>query len=76
MPILQVFTNIASKSIPSEFSQAAKIIANLTGKKENSVMVLVNAGNVGCFGGSTDPFIYAELQSIGGFTDPNKVTGK
>ena len=39
MPILQVFTNIASKSIPSEFSKAAKIIANLTGKKEASVMV-------------------------------------
>ena len=39
MPILQVFTNIASKSIPSEFSKATKIIANLTGKKEASVMV-------------------------------------
>uniref|UniRef100_A0A915NGN0 Serine hydrolase FSH domain-containing protein n=1 Tax=Meloidogyne floridensis TaxID=298350 RepID=A0A915NGN0_9BILA len=70
------FTNIASKSIPSEFSKATKIIANLTGKKEASVMVLVNAGNVGCFGGSNDPFIYAELQSVGGFTDPNKVTGE
>ncbi|KAL7070547.1 hypothetical protein ACQ4LE_010584 [Meloidogyne hapla] len=76
MPILQVFTNIASKSIPSKFPKCAtEVIASLTGKKETSVMILVNAGNDGYFGGSDDPFIYAELQSIGGFNDPNKVTG-
>ena len=28
----------------------------------------------GCFAGKTEPFIYAELQSIGGFSSPNNVT--
>ena len=93
MPILQIFTNVATKSIPPKFPKCAtEFIASLTGKREGSAMVvyiillffiftiflkvLVNAGLFGCFGGSNDPFIFAELQSIGGFTEPNKVTGK
>nr|AYG87738.1 BMIF [Meloidogyne incognita]CAD2202221.1 unnamed protein product [Meloidogyne enterolobii]CAD2204221.1 unnamed protein product [Meloidogyne enterolobii] len=77
MPVLQISTNISTESVPPKFAKIASAnIATLTGKPESYVMVLVNAGNVGCFGGSNDPFIYAELQSVGGFTDPNKVTGE
>ncbi|KAL7070171.1 hypothetical protein ACQ4LE_010583 [Meloidogyne hapla] len=76
MPVLQVFTNISKESVPPKFTKiASENVASLTGKPESYVMVLVNAGNDGYFGGSNDPFIYAELQSIGGFNDPNKVTG-
>jgi hypothetical protein len=35
--------------------------------------VFINSELAGCFAGKSEPFIYAEIQSIGGFSAPNEV---
>lgn len=76
MPVLFINTNVAAP-VPANFvKNASQTVAKLTGKPESYVMVLVNNGLSGSFAGSPDPFIYAELQSIGGFSSNNKVASE
>jgi phenylpyruvate tautomerase len=67
MPLLKITTN---QEIPAEqqtvlLKTASENIANMLGKPERYVMVVVETNPAMCFAGETTPLAYLELKSIG-----------
>ncbi len=67
MPILRILTNV---SVPAEdradlFDRASSTVAELLGKPESYVMVILEDGRDLFFAGTSDPIAYVELKSIG-----------
>jgi phenylpyruvate tautomerase len=67
MPVLRIqTTHFSTDARTSEVARkASKLVAELTGKSERQVMVLVEPPAAMTFGGSTEAAVYAELKSIG-----------
>ncbi len=67
MPLLKVTSNasadnVQSTDIPSQLSRA---VAELLGKPESYVMVIVEQNTNMSFAGSNDPLAFLELKSLG-----------
>lgn len=67
MPTLRLLTNveIAPDSRPELLSRASRTVAELLGKPESYVMVILEAGRDLLFAGTPDPAAYLELKSLG-----------
>ncbi len=67
MPTLIVKTNAEPTGRPREdlLRAASRAVAELLGKPERYVMVLVEPVPAMCFGGDTAPCAYLELKSLG-----------
>ncbi|AGA90646.1 uncharacterized protein, 4-oxalocrotonate tautomerase [Thioflavicoccus mobilis 8321] len=67
MPTLRIVTNVAIPSArrPDLFARASRTIAEMLGKPESYVMVIVEDGRAMLFGGSSAPAAYLELKSLG-----------
>ncbi|KAI3839970.1 hypothetical protein MKX01_002593 [Papaver californicum] len=75
MPCLNLFTNVSLDEIDisSILSEASKSVANIIGKPESYVMIVVKGSIPMLFGGTDEPTAYGELVSIGGLNpDTNK----
>uniref|UniRef100_A0A0N5AJ47 L-dopachrome isomerase n=1 Tax=Syphacia muris TaxID=451379 RepID=A0A0N5AJ47_9BILA len=67
MPVFTINTNLPADKIPAGFlEKTSKIIASSLGKPESYVSVVVNAGLLMTFGGSSNPCAVCSLESIGG----------
>ncbi len=67
MPTLRILTNA---QVPAEdradlFAHASRTVAELLGKPEAYIMVILEDGRDLCFAGTCDPAAYLELKSIG-----------
>jgi phenylpyruvate tautomerase len=67
MPTLRILTNV---EIPPEaragvLARASRSLADLLGKPESYVMVILEDGRDLLFAGTTDPAAYLELKSLG-----------
>lgn len=67
MPTLRLLTNveIAPESRPELLSRASRTVAELLGKPESYVMVILEGGRDLLFAGTSDPAAYLELKSLG-----------
>jgi len=67
MPILVITTNATKSAFSKESTVLAlsKVVANVTGKPESYVNVVINTDAIMSFGGSTDLCAFVELHSIG-----------
>ncbi|KAE9547915.1 hypothetical protein FO519_008874 [Halicephalobus sp. NKZ332] len=67
MPVLIITTNATKTAFSNDSTVLAlsKAVANITGKPESYVNVIINADAIMSFGGSTDSCALVELQSIG-----------
>ncbi|KAF6174114.1 hypothetical protein GIB67_020296 [Kingdonia uniflora] len=75
MPCLNVSTNVNLDGIDTSsiLSEASKTVANILGKPEAYVMIVVKGSVPMSFGGTQQPTAYGELVSIGGLNpDTNK----
>lgn len=67
MPLLKITTN---QEIPADkrhdlIKTASESVANMLGKPERYVMVVMESNPDMCFAGDTSPLAYLELKSIG-----------
>ncbi|AES92245.1 putative intramolecular oxidoreductase [Medicago truncatula] len=71
MPTLNLFTNVPVDPVIASniLRDATKAIANIIGRPESYMCILVNGGVAIAFGGTEEPAAYGELISIGGL-DP------
>ncbi|MEY6430802.1 phenylpyruvate tautomerase MIF-related protein [Thioalkalicoccus limnaeus] len=67
MPTLRLLTNatVAPETRPELLASASKRVAELLGKPESYVLVILEAGADLLFGGNDEPAAYVELKSIG-----------
>jgi hypothetical protein len=67
MPTLLIHTNADLSAIdrPAFLGAASQTVADLLGKPERYVMVLLNRCTDMCFGGDDAPTAYVELKSLG-----------
>ena len=67
MPTLHLLTNvaIAPASRPELLARASRTVADLLGKPESYVMVILESGRDLLFAGTADPAAYLELKSLG-----------
>ncbi|WP_462319775.1 phenylpyruvate tautomerase MIF-related protein [Halochromatium sp.] len=67
MPTLIIKTNaaIASDAADSIIKRASARVADLLGKPERYVMVILEPTSTMCFGGETSPLAFLELKSLG-----------
>ena len=65
MPTLQVSTNTSIASQGQFAREASKLVADMLGKPEMYVMVIVNADCELIFGGNNDPAALLSLHSLG-----------
>ncbi len=67
MPLLRIQTNQPMEPAAREAlaSRASALVAEMLGKPESYVMVLVEPVQTALFGGSAAPLAYLELKSIG-----------
>ncbi|RLM57756.1 hypothetical protein C2845_PM18G13300 [Panicum miliaceum] len=75
MPCLNVSTNVNLEGVDTSaiLAEASKAVANIIGKPEAYVMVVVKGSVPMAFGGTQEPAAYGELVSIGGLNpDVNK----
>ncbi|XP_020087327.1 macrophage migration inhibitory factor homolog [Ananas comosus] len=75
MPCLNLSTNVSLESVDTSaiLAEATKIVANLIGKPEAYVMIVLKGSVPMLFGGTEQPTAYGELVSIGGLNpDVNK----
>ncbi|GMN40446.1 hypothetical protein TIFTF001_009673 [Ficus carica] len=75
MPCLNLSTNVNLEGVDTSsiLSEATSVVANLIGKPEAYVMVVLKGSIPISFGGSEQPAAYGELVSIGGLNpDVNK----
>uniref|UniRef100_A0A0D9XW21 Protein DETOXIFICATION n=1 Tax=Leersia perrieri TaxID=77586 RepID=A0A0D9XW21_9ORYZ len=75
MPCLNVSTNVNLDGVDTSavLADASKTVADIIGKPENYVMVVLKGSVPMAFGGTQDPAAYGELVSIGGLNpDVNK----
>jgi phenylpyruvate tautomerase PptA (4-oxalocrotonate tautomerase family) len=67
MPTLRILTNV---QVPTDdraglLTRASRTVAELLGKPESYVMVILDDGRDMLFAGSTEPAAYLELKSLG-----------
>ncbi|TKY65759.1 Macrophage migration inhibitory factor-like [Spatholobus suberectus] len=75
MPCLNLSTNVNLDGVDtsSVLSEATSTVANITGKPEAYVMIVLKGSVPISFGGNEQPAAYGELVSIGGLSpDVNK----
>ena len=72
MPLLQITTNISIENSSVFTKNASRIIADMLGKPESYVMVMVNADASLVFAGSEDDCAHLKLKSLG--LDESKTT--
>ncbi|CAL4995979.1 unnamed protein product [Urochloa decumbens] len=75
MPCLNVSTNVNLEGVDTSavLAEASKSVANIIGKPEAYVMVVLKGSVPMAFGGTQEPAAYGELVSIGGLNpDVNK----
>ncbi|KAE8686921.1 macrophage migration inhibitory factor-like protein isoform X2 [Hibiscus syriacus] len=75
MPCLNISTNVKLDGVDTSsiLSEATSTAANLIGKSEAYVMIVLKGSVPMSFGGSEQPAAYGELVSIGGLNpDVNK----
>ncbi len=67
MPTLRLLTNveIAAESRRAVLAELSKRVAELLGKPESYVMVILEPGRELLFAGSAEPAAYLELKSLG-----------
>ncbi|MCK5263505.1 MAG: hypothetical protein KAJ92_07445 [Gammaproteobacteria bacterium] len=65
MPLLQITTNISIENSSVFTKNASRIIADMLGKPESYVMVMVNADASLIFAGSEDDCAHLKLKSLG-----------
>lgn len=66
MPTLRLLTNVevALESRPDLLARASRMVAELLGKPESYVLVILESGRDLLFGGTADPAAYLELKSL------------
>ncbi|KAK9193608.1 hypothetical protein WN944_004305 [Citrus x changshan-huyou] len=75
MPCLNISTNVKLDGVDTSsiLSEATSTVANIVGKPEAYVMIVLKGSVPMSFGGTEDPAAYGELVSIGGLNpDVNK----
>ncbi|KAL6630624.1 hypothetical protein ACP70R_028475 [Stipagrostis hirtigluma subsp. patula] len=75
MPCLNVSTNVSLDGVDTSaiLAEASKTVADVIGKPEAYVMVVLKGSVPMAFGGTQEPAAYGELVSIGGLNpDVNK----
>ncbi|KAF9591948.1 hypothetical protein IFM89_010306 [Coptis chinensis] len=75
MPCLNLSTNVSLEGVDtsSVLSEATRSVANIIGKPEAYVMIVLKGSIPIAFGGTEQPAAYGELVSIGGLNpDTNK----
>ncbi|ESR42735.1 Tautomerase/MIF superfamily protein [Citrus sinensis] len=75
MPCLNISTNVKLDGVDTSsiLSEATSTVANIIGKPEAYVMIVLKGSVPMSFGGTEDPAAYGELVSIGGLNpDVNK----
>ncbi|KAH7514697.1 hypothetical protein FEM48_Zijuj11G0117700 [Ziziphus jujuba var. spinosa] len=75
MPCLNLSVNVSLEGVDTSaiLSEATSVVANIIGKPESYVMVVLKGSVPISFGGSEQPAAYGELVSIGGLNpDVNK----
>ncbi|RYR27040.1 hypothetical protein Ahy_B02g061365 [Arachis hypogaea] len=75
MPCLNISTNVSLDGVDTSsiLSEATSTVANLIGKPEAYVMIVLKGSVPIAFGGNEQPAAYGELVSIGGLNaDVNK----
>jgi hypothetical protein len=67
MPTLRILTNaeVFPEDRPALLARASRTVAELLGKPESYVMVLLEDGRVMLFAGTRAPAAYLELKSLG-----------
>jgi len=65
MPLLSISTSAKISDKKNFLSKCSKLLANLTKKPENYVMVSLNENIPMYFGGNDDPCCYVDIKSIG-----------
>ncbi|XP_031260615.1 macrophage migration inhibitory factor homolog [Pistacia vera] len=72
MPCLYISTNVNLDGLDTDpvFSAATKAVAEIIGRPENLVMVILKGSVAISFNGNKEPAAYAEIVSMGGI---NKV---
>lgn len=67
MPTLRLLTNveITPESRPALMARASRTVAEILGKPESYVMVILEDGRELMFAGTADPAAYLELKSLG-----------
>ena len=65
MPVLHITTNVTVADTSSLAKQASSLAADLLGKPESYVMVIVNGDNDLVFAGTDDPCAHLVLKSLG-----------
>ena len=65
MPLLQITTNISIENSSVFTKNASRIIADMLGKPESYVMIMVNADASLVFAGSEDDCAHLKLKSLG-----------
>ena len=67
MPTLRLLTNveIAADSRPELMARTSRTVAELLGKPESYVMVILESGRDLLFAGTADPAAYLELKNLG-----------
>lgn len=67
MPILRLLTNveIIPESRPALMARVSRAVAEILGKPESYVMVILESGRDLIFAGTADPAAYLELKSLG-----------
>jgi len=65
MPLLQITTNISIEDSSVYAKNASRIVADMLGKPESYVMVMVNADTSLVFAGSEDSCAHLKLKSLG-----------
>ncbi|XP_047310871.1 macrophage migration inhibitory factor homolog isoform X2 [Impatiens glandulifera] len=75
MPCLNISTNVTLEGVDISdiLKESTKSVANIIGKPESYVMIVLKGSIPIAFGGTEEPAAYGELVSIGGLTpDTNK----
>jgi hypothetical protein len=65
MPVLQITTNVTVDDTRSLAQQASSLAADMLGKPESYVMVIVNGNANLVFAGTDDPCAHLVLKSLG-----------
>ncbi|KAM7526541.1 hypothetical protein LguiA_016443 [Lonicera macranthoides] len=74
MPCLYISTNVSLEGVDTDsiFSEATKAVAQIIGKPESFVMVLLKGAILISFGGNKEPAAFAEIVSMGGINSQVK----
>ena len=65
MPLLQINTNVSVNDPDALASEASSLVANMLGKPESYVMVIVNPDQILSFAGSNEGAAHLKLKSLG-----------